>query len=82
MPGDAEADGLVAAVAGALAVTAAGGAVDDGTGPGPDDLQPASATSTTNAAAATGKRLSIPSGRRTPPPGCTGVNDKMQAAIR
>jgi hypothetical protein len=50
----------VAAVAEALAVTAAGGAVDDGTGPGSDDPQPASATSTTNAAAVTGKRLSIP----------------------
>jgi hypothetical protein len=62
-------------------VTAAGGAVDDGTGPGVDDPQPASATSATNAAAVTGKRL-IPSGRRTPPPGCTAVNDKMQAAIR
>jgi hypothetical protein len=82
VPGDARAGGLVAAVAGALAVTAAGGAAGDGTGPGVDDPQPASATSTTNAAAVTSKRLSIPSGRRTPPPGCTGVNDKMQAAIR
>jgi hypothetical protein len=50
----------VAAVAGALAVTTAGGAVDDGTGPGVDDPQPASTTSTTNAAAVIGKRLSIP----------------------
>jgi hypothetical protein len=41
-------------------VTAAGGAAADGTEPGSDDPQPASATSATNAAAATGKRLSIP----------------------
>jgi hypothetical protein len=57
VPEGAEADGLVAAVAEAPAVTAAGGAVDDGAGPGADDPQPASAT---NAAAAAGKRLSIP----------------------
>ena len=59
VPGGAEAGGLVAAVAVALAVTAAGGAVDDGTEPGLDDPQPASATSAASAAAVTGKRLFI-----------------------
>ena len=59
MPGGAEVGGLLAAVAGALAVTAVDGAVDDGTEPGLDDPQPASATTATNAAAATGKRLFI-----------------------
>ena len=59
VPGGAEAGGLVAAVAEGLAVTAVGGAVDDGTGPGSDDPQPASAASAATAAAVTGKRLSI-----------------------
>jgi hypothetical protein len=60
IPGGAEAGGLVAAAAEVPAVTAAGGAVADGTEPGVAGPQPASATNATNAAAATGKRLSIP----------------------
>ena len=59
MPRDAEAGGLVAAVAEWLAVTAAGGAADDGTEPGLDDPQPASAASAASAAAVTEKRLYI-----------------------
>jgi hypothetical protein len=59
VPRDAGAGGLVAAVAEGLAVTAVGGAVDDGTGPGLDDPQPASAASAASAAAVTEKRLYI-----------------------
>jgi hypothetical protein len=59
VPRDAEAGGLVAAVADALEVTAARGAVDDGTEPGLDDPQPASAASAASAAAVTEKRLCI-----------------------
>jgi hypothetical protein len=58
--GGAEVGGLLAAVAEALAVTAVEGTVDDGTEPGSDDPQPASATSATSAAAATEKGLFIP----------------------
>jgi hypothetical protein len=59
VPRDAEAGGLVAAVAEGLAVTAVGGAVDDGTEPGLDDPQPASAASAATTAAVTEKRLYI-----------------------
>jgi len=57
--GGAEAGELLAAVAEALAVTAVGGPVDDGTEPGLDDPQPASATSAMRAAAATEECLFI-----------------------
>jgi hypothetical protein len=64
VPGGAEAGGPLAAAAEVLAVTAADGAVDgaldDGTEPGWDDPQPASATSATSAAAAAEKCLFIP----------------------
>ena len=53
--GGAETGGLVAA--GAEALTEVDGAVDDGTEPGLDDAQPASATSAASAAAVTQKRL-------------------------
>jgi hypothetical protein len=59
VPRDAEADRLVAAVAEGLAVTAAGEAAGDGTEPGLDDPQPASAASAASAAAVTEKRLCI-----------------------
>jgi hypothetical protein len=59
VPGGAEVGGLVGAVAGAPVVTAVDGTVDDGTEPGLDDPQPASATSAINAAAAIEKRLFI-----------------------
>jgi hypothetical protein len=57
--GGAEAGGLAAAVAEGLPVTGADGAVDDCTGPGLDDPQPASAASAASAAAVTEKRLYI-----------------------
>ena len=59
MLGAVEAGGLAAAIAEGLAVTAAGGAAGDGTEPGLDDLQPASAISATSAAAVTDKPLFI-----------------------
>jgi hypothetical protein len=59
MLGDAEVGGLLAAAAGALAVTAVDLAAGDCTEPGPDDPQPASATSAMGAAAVSEKRLFI-----------------------
>ena len=60
----AMARGLATAGAEALAVTAMDGSVDDGTEPGLDDPQPATATSAANAAAAIEKRLFMSSRTR------------------
>jgi hypothetical protein len=57
VPGGNEGGELVAAVAEGLAVTAVAEAAGDGTEPGLDDPQPASAMSATSAAATTGKHL-------------------------
>ena len=74
--GDADADGLaaaVAAVAAGLAAAEAGEAVEGGEAAGLDEPQPesaTSATSATNVAAVTERPLLIFRGRRTPPAGC------------